>query len=333
MDLTRRNVLAGLGAAALSGGVAAVAAPQSADADSGAGFDGSVDVTAQAAPVVANLTTGLSYLSIDPTSFQPLASSSGRAVNQITGVAITTGSGGLVAPLQLPVGATLREVTLAYSAPTAGPVLGVWRKPLTGPWVILRDPPAGVALPADPAATQVFTVALNDLVDGTSTYMVLVNSVTSTTGLVHGLLVGYVPPPQGSTGFVPVSPMRAYDSRKAGYAVTGPLLPNTDRIVSIKDAHDVNGGVVSADVVPVGATAIACNLTAARTTASNFLALTPGDATSYSASAINWVGAGVSIANGLIVGIDAARQVRIWNGSLAGSTDVIIDVTGYFVSL
>lgn len=333
MDLTRRNVLTGVGAAALAGGIAGVVAPQNAVAESGdSGFDGSLGPGTQQAPVSRALTPGLSYLAIDPNSFHPLQSASGRSVNQTTGISVVTGTGGLVAPLALPVGATLREVTVAYTASTAGPVLGVWKKPLTGPYVILNDPPAGRLLPVG-ASAQLSTVMLDDTVDGTSTYMVLVNLVSSTNGFLHGLQVGYLPPPQGSTGFVPITPVRAYDSRQAGYAVKGPLAPNTDRVVSIKDAHDVVGGVIAADVVPAGAKAIACNLTATRTTGPNFLALTPGDATSYSASAINWIGPGVSIANGLIVATDVDRQVRVWNGNGAGSTDFIVDVTGYFLAL
>jgi hypothetical protein len=245
---------------------------------------------------------------------------------------VASGTGGLVAPLDLPVGATLREVTVGYAATAAGPVFGVWKKPITGPWAILNDPPAGRALP--PAAgVQTATVSLNEPVDGTATFMVIVNLVSSTNGFVHGVLVGYVPPPSSSTGFVPINPVRAFDSRQAGYANRGPLAPNASRVISIKDAHDAGGTVIGADVVPVGARAIACNLTATNTTAGNFLALTPGDATSFTSSAINWVGPGVSIANGLIVSIDGSRQVKVWGGDQAGSTDFIIDVTGYFMPL
>jgi hypothetical protein len=246
---------------------------------------------------------------------------------------VATGTGGLVAPLDLPVGSTLREVTVGYAATAAGPVFGVWKKSITGPWAILNDPPAGRPLP--PAAgVQTATVSVNEPVDGTSTYMVLVNVVSSTNGFMHGVLVGYVPPPPpASSGFEPVNPVRAFDSRQVGYSNRGPLAPNTARVISIKDAHDAGGNLIAADVVPVGARAVACNLTATNTTAGNFLALTPGDATSFTSSAINWVGPGISIANGLIVSIDASRQVKVWGGDQAGSTDFIIDVTGYFMPL
>ena len=332
MELTRRNVFTGLGASALAGGLAA-ATPHAAIAESGdSGFDGTAAPELQQVPMQAALTAGLSYLTIDPNLFHPVQSSSGRFLNSNTGVSIVTGTGGLAAALSLPFGATLREVTLGYSAPVSGPVFGVWRKPITAPYQILTDGPAGRLLPTG-AGIQTATISVNEPIDGASSYMVLVNVVTSTTGFVHGALAGYVPAPQGSTGFVPLNPVRAFDSRQIGYANGGPLAPNTNRVISVKDAHDAAGTVSAVDIVPVGAKAIACNLTVANTTAANYLALTPGDAASFTASAINWVDPGDSIANGLIVPIDAERQVKVWAGDQAGSTDFILDVTGYFVAL
>jgi hypothetical protein len=89
--------------------------------------------------------------------------------------------------------------------------------------------------------------------------------------------------------------------------------------------------VVTADAVPVAATAIACNLTVSGTTGSNFLALTPGDAASYTTSAINWTGADQSVANGLITKLDANRFVKVWCGDQSGSTHVLLDVNGYWL--
>ena len=76
---------------------------------------------------------------------------------------------------------------------------------------------------------------------------------------------------------------------------------------------------------------IACNLTVTGTTGPNFLALTPGDAGSFTASAINWSGADQSIANGLIAKLDANRFVRVWCGDQTGSTHVLLDVNGYWL--
>ena len=92
----------------------------------------------------------------------------------------------------------------------------------------------------------------------------------------------------------------------------------------------MSGLVNAPNVVPVGATAIAFNLTIAATTSQGFLTVAPGTATTIGASSINWVGDGLNIANGLIVQLDSNRQVRVFAGG-GGSTDFLIDVSGYYV--
>lgn len=65
-------------------------------------------------------------------------------------------------------------------------------------------------------------------------------------------------------------------------------------------------------------------------TGPNFVAVTSGIATGFTASAINFNGTS-DVANAGIVSIDHNRTVRIWNGDQSGTTHVIIDITGYFV--
>ena len=99
----------------------------------------------------------------------------------------------------------------------------------------------------------------------------------------------------------------------------------------MKDSRaNASGAVLVPDVVPVAAKAIACNLTVTGTTGPNFLALTPGDAASFTASAINWSGPDQSVANGLIVKLDGNRFVKVWCGDQTGSTHVILDVNGFW---
>ena len=97
----------------------------------------------------------------------------------------------------------------------------------------------------------------------------------------------------------------------------------------VSDGHSSSGAVTAADIVPPGATAIAYNLTVSGPQGPNYLSITPGDATSFTASAINFNGTS-DVANGGIVRIDANRQVKVFCGDQAGSTNVILDVTGYF---
>lgn len=132
------------------------------------------------------------------------------------------------------------------------------------------------------------------------------------------------------TKFVEIEPARVFDSRQAGYTGSGLMAPNSSKVVYVGDAHNAAGALTTQNIVPTGATAIAYNLTVTGATGPNFVAVTPGDATSFTASAINFNGTS-DVANAGIVSLDGARQLRIWNGDQTGSTHVIIDITGYFV--
>jgi hypothetical protein len=135
-----------------------------------------------------------------------------------------------------------------------------------------------------------------------------------------------------SGSFHAIDPQRAYDSRQPAYAVKGPLAPNTNRVISVADGHATNGGAVTtANVVPAGATAVQINVTAANMTAPNFLSVTAGDKTSTNTSLLNWSPGDIQIANSITVPLDASRQIRVYNGNQTGSTDVIIDVFGYYL--
>jgi hypothetical protein len=135
-----------------------------------------------------------------------------------------------------------------------------------------------------------------------------------------------------SGSFHAIDPQRSYDSRQPAYAVRGQMAPNTSRVISVADGHDTNGGAVTtADVVPAGATAVQINVTAANMTAPNFLSVTAGDKASTNTSLLNWSPGDIQIANSITVPLDASRQIKVFNGNQTGSTDVIIDVFGYYL--
>ena len=130
--------------------------------------------------------------------------------------------------------------------------------------------------------------------------------------------------------FHAINPVRVYDSRAAA-PTPGALTGGSDRIVSVRDARpDATGAVATVGVVPAGASAVAYNITVADTTGAGFLSVNPGDATGFSASSINWSASGQLLANGLVVKLDASRNVRVFAGG-AGSTNFIIDVLGYYL--
>ena len=124
-----------------------------------------------------------------------------------------------------------------------------------------------------------------------------------------------------------IDPKRTYDSRFAD----GPLATGGERVVSVADGIDAITGVVNApNIVPIGATAIFFNLTITQTTGAGFLQLAPGNATVVTASTINWDSPDLSVANASFSTLDDSRQVKILAGG-AGSTDFIVDITGYTI--
>ncbi len=137
--------------------------------------------------------------------------------------------------------------------------------------------------------------------------------------------------PSGSL-FHPITPTRVYDSRSASPS-QGALGSGGNKTISIKDGRSLStGDVLTADVVPVGATSITANVTVVNTVAGGFLAVNPGGNTTVSAATINWYGSGQILNNGVTLTINAGREVTvICGGDTGAQTDFVIDVTGYFV--
>ena len=96
-------------------------------------------------------------------------------------------------------------------------------------------------------------------------------------------------------------------------------------------AAAASGAVVTADVIPAGATAITANVTVVNTVQSGFLTVNPGGTTDINAATVNWFASGQILNNGVTLTISATRQVTvIAGGTDASSTHFVIDVTGYF---
>ena len=128
-----------------------------------------------------------------------------------------------------------------------------------------------------------------------------------------------------------IDPQRAYDSRQPNYAERGLIEPDSTRVISVADGHSANGTVTLADAVPAGATAVQINLTAANMTGPNFLSVAAGDIESTETSLLNWGPEDIQIANSITIPIDTERQIKVFCGNQTGSTDVIVDVFGYYL--
>jgi hypothetical protein len=294
--LTRRGLLAGMGVAA------------------GAAALGTAMAPAGAAPArllepsgldPAALTPGLAYAAVDGTSFTPRDFDNAWPRSIANQGANLSAGGTLVAPLVLPVGSVLKEVTLYYlSTPASNAqVASIQRKPFLGAYDALATP---VTLPKGDGMLA-YTWAVNEPVNGTATYAVFVNTF-DVTQLVGGMLIGYTPAP--TQAFIPLpSITRVLDTRTTG----GKLAPNEERVVTLG--------------IPAGARAGVINLTVTETEAAGFVAVFAAGTTYAGNSSINWFGPNQNLANGVICTVDAAGKITIRGG--VNKTHVVIDVQGY----
>ena len=145
---------------------------------------------------------------------------------------------------------------------------------------------------------------------------------TSANSAAVGAVYQYVEP---ALGFHPITPFRAYDSRLSG----GPI-GSGSRVISVKDARDPgSGAIVTPDAVPAGASAVTFNLTVVNTAATGFLSVVPG----MSAHCHRPPSTGSATARSSPMRAPsswmAAAEVNVIKGG-PGSTDFIIDITGWF---
>ena len=140
--------------------------------------------------------------------------------------------------------------------------------------------------------------------------------------------VAAVTPPAG-LGYTPITPYRSFDSR-----------PGQDRIGAgfyfvVQVITDEIGDLL----VPATAQAVTFNLTITQTAGPpGYLGVVPAGTPeeSFTTSNINWVSAGLDLANGGTTKIAADAQtgpgsvIVYCDGVPAASTHFIIDVTGYF---
>jgi hypothetical protein len=119
-------------------------------------------------------------------------------------------------------------------------------------------------------------------------------------------------PPE--SGFVPlVTPVRVLDTRSIGA-----FGPGESRQVSLAAAG-----------VPADAEMVAINLTAVGPTSVGYLSAWPSGSVRPEVSTVNFV-PGVTVANAAFVRLGDAGRFSIFNS--AGTTDVLVDVTGYVAS-
>jgi hypothetical protein len=124
----------------------------------------------------------------------------------------------------------------------------------------------------------------------------------------------------GSGMYVPLNPSRVMDTRP-DYGGIGPVGASSSRSLTLAGA----GGVPKS-----GVGAVVMNVTVVAS-AAGYLTAYPADATAVpTASNLNFI-AGQVVPNLVAVKTSSAGAVAVYNGS-AGSTNVIVDVAGYFTA-
>ena len=315
--VSRRSALrtAGvLAAGALAGGVASVAAASPAAAAPGT-FDGNPAVTATAA-VSGGVGVNASGLSVGVratansgggTAFETGGGQYGfYTANTTVGIVAATTETAIVASSQNGSGANL-----------SGIIYGVVANGYTADMLLYGavGPPAGRGNAVNRGSLAV------DSNTGDLWYCT-VDGTPGTWQKLGG--------PGVAGAFHSVTPGRVYDSRKSSYPQNGPLSSTQNRTLSVANSYDANGVLLTTNFVPAGATAVMANITIVETVGSGFLTVNPGGVTTTNSSTINWSANGQILANGLSLTLNASRQVTVVNGS-AGSTQFIIDITGYWL--
>jgi hypothetical protein len=120
-----------------------------------------------------------------------------------------------------------------------------------------------------------------------------------------------------SGNFSPLTPARILDTRDGTGGIAGHVGPATTVEVQVAG----RGGV------PVGAAAVAMNVTVTEPTASGFLTVYPRGSPQPLASNLNFT-PGKTVPNLVVVRLGTGGQVSMFNS--AGSTHVIFDVAGWF---
>ncbi len=200
--------------------------------------------------------------------------------------------------------AVVLNVTVADT--TASSFLTVWPKGGSKPTASSLNWTAGEVIP------NAVTVEL-----GTSGDVSVFNPGGNVDVIID--VAGYYDSVSGGDGFTSLAPVRVLDSRSA--TQVGPY--NTPWGAGATRNVTVGG----TDGVPAGADAVVLNVTVADTTGSGFLTVWPAGATKPTASSLNWT-PGEVIPNAVTVKLGTSGAISVFNP--AGSTDVIIDIAGYY---
>lgn len=318
LPLSRRGFL-GLGAAAgAAAGVAAIGATGAlAAAPVSTGSPGQARGAARPRTAISPLTPLPGNAVLTTVGLSDWAVYSGASLNFVPpdGVYALGGAPYIEAPVNIPAGSTIILVDVYTVFGTTAS--SVDYEIFTDNIVFGTVNPIAFAT-ASGSSTYLQTVLfLGSRFVGPFEHVLLQAIGTSVNGAAAGAVVAYIPP---APNFHAITPSRAYDSRLTG----GPILSGAQRTISVATT---TGG---APLVPSGASSVTYNLTVADTVGTGFLGLFPTGTAWAGNSSVNWFTTNELDANGGVVALGGDRQINVICGG-GGSTDFIVDVTGYFL--
>jgi len=263
-------------------------------------------------PTIPNLT----YVNVAGTAFWPLSNPSDRYVepdSRLVGI----GAGGLlVAPLDLPAGSTIQQISFGYRvSASADATVRIMEQPLDAG----QDPsdaPTPVAVAVGPGADAVVSsvtvnLATPAVIKPNHVYTVELLTVVGMT--LRGVSVGYMAP---TAGFVP-------------FAGATPRVLDTREGAGTKVAADQE---ITVDLGNAGVRGALVNVTVTETEGLGFAAMFDASIAYPGNSSVNWAAPGATVANGVVSAVAADGTVKIRVGGLAtAKAHVIVDRLGWFI--
>jgi len=205
-----------------------------------------------------------------------------------------------------------RDLRVTISAPDGTPVLlhdqnGALSRPINAVYGLTDTPAQPLSAFQGRSPNGTWTLTVEDLVPGT-------------TGRIRNFSVAV---PLAGTSFHTLTPCRIADTRDAAGPRGGPaLMTGTSRSFPLT-------GVCG---IPPTAAAVAANMTVVLPTSEGHLTVYPAAGSVPLASAVNFH-SGVVRSNNAILSVGASGQITVSCVMTSGSTDFVLDVTGYFEGL
>ena len=129
------------------------------------------------------------------------------------------------------------------------------------------------------------------------------------------------------SNFIGITPCRIVDTRQAGSG--GRIFPTQTRSYRTQGSTGSQGGAATCKV-PASATSLEINVTAANSTGNGFLRLFPAGGAEPTATFMNYTSS-FNVSNAGTVAVTPGTAANLKVKAYGNSTDVIIEVLGYYV--